>query len=108
MHCGWDIRNAFPSPTHECLDAYARRSSHPDDVELMCHSHRRARLYILGRGDVPLLLQAGSGSAQGDTNAAEEFVDVYNDLFDLAQDRLYAVAPEVYYNHPGPLHQRDH
>ena len=44
----WDIRNAFPSPTHSSLDDYTYRTSHPDDAELMCHRHRRARLYILG------------------------------------------------------------
>ena len=74
----YDVKNAFPSPSHDSLDAAVRQHARPDDVELLMQRHREA--YILLRDPFRptyTVLQVGCGNMQGDRMAPSQFLSVY-------------------------------
>ena len=74
----YDVKNAFPSPSHASLDAAVRQHARPDDVELLMQRHREA--FILLRDPFQptyTILQVGCGNMQGDRMAPSQFLSVY-------------------------------
>ena len=74
----YDVKNAFPSPSHSSLDAAIHAHARPADVGLLVQRHREA--FILLRDPFQpayTLLQVGCGNMQGDRMAPAQFLSVY-------------------------------
>ena len=80
----YDVKNAFPSPSHDSLDQAVRRVCRPADVNLLCLRHRAA--FILLRDPfqhVFAMVQIGCGNLQGDRVAPSQFLSVYHPAIDM-------------------------
>ena len=79
----YDVKNAFPSPSHSSLDSAVRRVCRPADVHLLCLRHRAA--FILLRDPFlfsAAMVQIGCGNLQGDRMAPSQFLSVYHPAID--------------------------
>lgn len=79
----YDVKNAFPSPSHSSLDDAVRRVCRPADVHLLCLRHRAA--FVLLRDPFHFsasMVQIGCGNLQGDRMAPSQFLSVYHPAID--------------------------
>ena len=84
----YDVKNAFPSPSHASLDLAVCSNCRPADANLLCLRHRAA--FILVRDPFKpefTLVQIGCGNLQGDRVAPSQFLAVYHPPLDEWNDR---------------------
>ena len=84
----YDVKNAFPSPSHASLDLAVCSNCRPADANLLCLRHRAA--FILVRDPFKpefTVVQIGCGNLQGDRVAPSQFLAVYHPALDEWNDR---------------------
>jgi hypothetical protein len=84
----YDVKNAFPSPSHSSLDLAVCSNCRPADANLLCLRHRAA--FILVRDPFKpefTVVQIGCGNLQGDRVAPSQFLAVYHPALDEWNDR---------------------
>ena len=77
-----DVSNAFPSPSHDCLDETIRDVAHADNVLLLQYRYSNSRLRLDAGRQGTLLVAPGSGGMQGDTSMAQ----IFRTMFDRGVD----------------------
>jgi hypothetical protein len=98
----YDVKNAFPSPSHASLDLAVCSNCRPADANLLCLRHRAA--FIMVRDPFKpefTVVQIGCGNLQGDRVAPSQFLAVYHPALDEWNDRCRRME------HGGQLVLRD-
>ncbi|CAE8589073.1 unnamed protein product [Polarella glacialis] len=72
----YDVRNAFPSISHDALDQATQDSFALEDQFLMTQRYRNSTTTI-NTADCPCTYVTGCGNLQGDSIAALQFAEVY-------------------------------
>ncbi len=78
----WDVANAFPSMSHDTMDAVCREQLEDADAILMKQRHRRALVLLTTRNSEIILVSIGCGGMQGDGPMPDQFGQKYNELLD--------------------------
>ncbi|CAE8618995.1 unnamed protein product, partial [Polarella glacialis] len=84
----YDLSNAFPSPSHQSLDAVLSPDCPDCDVVMLAQRYRRA-FVLLQQAGQELLVSTGCGDLQGDTVAPGKFVRLINGLLKIWRRSTY-------------------
>ncbi|CAE8733873.1 unnamed protein product [Polarella glacialis] len=74
----YDVRNAFPSISHESQLQYLQRSFDPGFRNLCAQRFQQSRITVRGLQNKEITMAVGSGSLQGDGIAGYQFTGSFN------------------------------